>query len=97
MARWYDALAIAVLAVVALIAAVTFSGELLVKEGSLTAVWNHEHRDVHGVAVASDSTYGPLIAAVTSSGGLLVTEGSTGGGVDDEYRNPDRVAVASNE
>jgi hypothetical protein len=35
-----------------LIAAVTDSGELLVKEGSLTASWDSEHSDTSQVAVA---------------------------------------------
>ena len=45
-----------------LIAVLTTGGKVLAKQGSLVAAWTTEYSGVSKIAVASDSTNGPLIA-----------------------------------
>ena len=71
----------------------TPDGELLVKQGSLSATWNHEYSGVAEVAVASDEVNGPLIAAVTTSGELLVKQGSLSAAWNHERSGVDRKSV----
>ena len=59
-----------------LIAVLLWSGELMVKEGSLTAPWNDEYSSAEEVSVASDTTNGPLIALTNDTGEVLVKEGN---------------------
>lgn len=59
-----------------LIAVLTDSGQVPVKEGSLTAKWHKVRSHAAAVAVASDATNGPLIGVLTADGEALVKEGS---------------------
>lgn len=75
-----------------LIAVLTWSGELMVKEGSLTAPWNDEYGSAEEVSVASDTASGPLIAVTNGTGEVLAKEGSLTAGWNDEW--PDNAAYA---
>jgi surface antigen len=77
------------------IGVVTSNGEVLAKEGSLSASWTDEYNGASSVAVATDSTHGPLIAVLTSSGKVLAKEGSLSASWTDEYNGASSVAVAS--
>jgi hypothetical protein len=66
----------------------------LVKEGSLTAKWNHELSGVQEIAVASDPTNGPLIAALTDSGEAMVKEGSLTAGWNEEHNDVLSISLA---
>ena len=82
-----------------LIAALLFSpdeslGDLLVKEGSLTALWDNEHDEVFQAAVASDPILGPLIGIQTYASDVLAKEGSLTALWDTEHSDTSRVAVA---
>lgn len=72
----------------------TPDGELLVKQGSLSAAWNDEYSGVNQVAVATDTANGPLIATLTAQGEMLVKEGTLTAGWDTEHTDTDQVAVA---
>jgi hypothetical protein len=71
------------------------NGELLVKQGSLTAAWSREHGGVAQAAVATDPVHGPLIAAVTASGELLVKQGRLNAPWNHEHSGIYAVAVAT--
>jgi hypothetical protein len=76
-----------------LIAALTGSGELMVKEGSLTAKWNHEHSDVEQIAVASDPVKGPLIGIIADAE-AMVKEGSLTAKWNHEHSDAFEISVA---
>jgi hypothetical protein len=83
-----------------LIAVLTGSGQLLVKEGSVTAPWHAEYTGVlnlyGGFAVASDPSNGPLIGLITDSGQALVKEGSLSAlWTTEETGGAQGIAVAS--
>lgn len=87
-----------------LIGLVTSSGpnefEALVKEGSLTAGWNHEFADVNSVTLASDRVHGPLIGVLPFAGSntsdAMVKEGSLTAAWNNEHSNVIQLAVAAN-
>jgi hypothetical protein len=82
-----------------LIAAVLFSpdhdsGDLLVKEGSLSASWNLEHINVFNVSIASDAALGPMIGLQTFTPAVLVKIGKLTAPWNHEHANTVQVAVA---
>jgi hypothetical protein len=86
-----------------LIGMVNGSGEVIAKEGSLTAGWNDEWPDNAAyVVAASDSAGGPQIGVVTEGtvtnpydNEAMVKEGSLGAGWNDEYGNVAAIALGS--
>ncbi len=69
-------------------------GDLLAKEGSLSARWHSEHIDVFRAAVASDPVHGPLIGVQTYFSDVLVKEGSLSASWNTEHASTTQVAVA---
>jgi hypothetical protein len=72
----------------------TSSGAVLAKAGSLTAAWNQESSGVSQIAVATDSTNGPLFGELTSDGEAFATPSLLNTPVH-EYTGAQEVAVAS--
>jgi serine protease len=72
----------------------TSGGTVLAKAGSLAAAWNQESSGVSQVAVATDSTNGPLIGTLTSDGEAFATQSLLNTPVH-EYTGVKEVAVAS--
>jgi len=72
----------------------TPEGDLLVKEGSLTAGWHSEHNEVFQVAVASDPARGPLIGIQTYTSDVLAKEGRLSAAWSLEHSDTAQVAVA---
>jgi hypothetical protein len=85
-----------------LIAVLLWSGEPMVKEGSLSAPWNDEYSSAVEVSVASDPANGPLIGIVTEGtvtnpydNEAYVKEGSLTAGWNNEYSGVEQLTVAS--
>jgi hypothetical protein len=87
-----------------LIALTNYSGEVLVKEGNLTAGWNNEWAADNAayVVVASDPANGPLIGIVTEGtvtdpfdNEAYVKEGGLDAGWHAEYAGVEQLTVAS--
>jgi hypothetical protein len=74
--------------------AALFDGELMVKEGSLTANWNHEHNGAQQIAVASDAVNGPLIGILNSDDQLLVKERSLTANWNNEHNDVLIISLA---
>jgi hypothetical protein len=89
-----------------LIGVVSPSGDLYVKEGSLSAAWNDEWNGyfgptTYGVSLASDIANGPTIAVALGNGTDQVKSGSLTGGwvteASDSVSSATQVAVASDQ
>jgi hypothetical protein len=76
-----------------LIAIETQELQALVKEGSLTARWNHEHNGIEQIDVASSPASGPLIGVLTESGRALFKEGSLTAAWNDEWNGARGIVV----
>jgi hypothetical protein len=72
----------------------TTGGVVLAKAGSLAASWNQEGGGVSQLAIASDSTVGPLIGMLTSKGEAYATQGLLNASVH-EYTGVKQIAVAT--
>jgi serine protease len=72
----------------------TSGGTVLAKAGGLATAWNQESSGVSQVAVATDSSNGPLIGTLTSDGEAFATQSLLNTPVD-EYAGVKEVAVAS--
>jgi len=74
----------------------TTPGEVLVKQGGLSARWTDEFGSgVSQLAVASDPGHGALIGILTTSGEVLVKQGRLGARWTEEFTGVKQVAVAS--
>jgi hypothetical protein len=77
------------------LAGVLTGGNALVKVGGLSAAWTSEDSGVSQVAVATDTTNGPLIGIVTSGGEAYVKEGGLSAPWVHEYNGVKQIAIAS--